>query len=281
MLKAILKRSISLAMAFAALLSLSCCGVGDEVLIDKIDTETTSEEATETTNSETTEELTTLETTTEEITETTTEETSLTIPDEATILASLTDEEKEVWLSMPDIVTIRMLERFDDNDKKILYTEIVYIDKMGQTKKFVTHDNPNSFDDAGTIEWLNDQINQNEDVEFVGVADTHKLIKFYNALMCIDSNSKLYLSYSITPDEYIKRHYYFQIYGIRTDGKNDIETLRFSSNDAGNPHIRRNYTAKGEPFDTSGTKTLDLYLQLEPFMVLKDGGLGHLTGEEV
>ncbi|MCH5349263.1 MAG: cellulose binding domain-containing protein [Oscillospiraceae bacterium] len=61
----LLKKGISLALAFVIVLSLSCCGVGDEVLIDEITSETTSLEATESTL----EENTSTEITTDEVTE--------------------------------------------------------------------------------------------------------------------------------------------------------------------------------------------------------------------
>ena len=57
-MKTLIKKSITLALAFAAVLSLSCCGVGDEALIDETTTETTTT-TTETTIEETTEETTT------------------------------------------------------------------------------------------------------------------------------------------------------------------------------------------------------------------------------
>ena len=249
-------RILNIALAFAVVLSLSCCGAWDEILIDEIPTKTTSETA-----------------------ETTSVETSLTIPDEETKLASLTDEEKEVWLSMPDIVTMRALYRYDEDDQ-FLYTEIVYIDKIGRVNKFISYDDCKSPYDDVIIPWLNDQISHNENAEIADTADIHTLIEFYNTFMRIDNDSKLYLRYTITLGIEIKRHYGFELYGIRNNGKNDFETLLISSNNAGNPYIRRNHTEKNEPLDTSGDDTLELYLQLDPFMVLEAGGLGHLVGEE-
>ena len=241
MVKEILKKAISFALAFAVVLSLSCCGVGDEILIDEI-------------------------------------------PDEETILASLSDEEMEVWQTMPYIVTMRMLERYDKNEVKLydkyLYTEIVYIDKIGRVKKFITYDKCRSSEDDKTIDWLNNQIRQNENAELVDVADIHTLIDFYNTFMRIDSDSKFYERYLVGLDVYIERHYWFELYGIRNNGKNDFETLLISSSDAGNPYIRRNHTEKNEPLDTSGRETLDIYLQLDSFMVNIPGGIGHLTDEE-
>ena len=295
MAKKFLKKSTSLALALAVVLSLSCCGVGDEILIDEIPTETTSEAAE--TTSETTEELTadetTYETTTEEMTETTTEETeevtseetSLTIPDEETILASLSDEEKEVWLSMPDIVTMRVLSRYDEEEEEIctefLYNEIIYIDKMGQVKKFITYDDYTSPDDDIIVAWLSDQISQNEDAELANVADIHKLLKFYNTFMCIDSDSQRVLNYTVGVSEEFNRHYYFRLYGIRNSLKNGLETLLLSKGNAGRYYVPRNYTDEGEPRDESGRKTFDLYLKLDPFMVKGGGGYGHLIDEEV
>ena len=277
-------RILNIALAFAVILSLSCCGVGDEILNDESPTETTSEAA------ETTEELTadetTYETTTEAATETTTEETeevtsvetTLTIPDEETILASLTDEEKEVWLSMPDIVTMRMLMRWDDDN--FLYTEIVYIDKMGQIKKIISPDKPESSEEEHKIEWLNDQIRQNEDAELSDVANIHTLIKFYNTFICVDNDSKWIPNYTVGLAVYIERHYWFEIYGIRNDGKNGFETIQFADGDAGYYYLRRNKTNDGESSDKTGRETVDLYLKLDPFMVDSPGGIGHLVGEE-
>ena len=288
----------SFAMAFAVVLSLSCCGVGDEALIDEITTETT--EATETTISETTGELTTPEITTEEITETTikettetttdeteevtTEETTLTIPDEGTILASLSDEEKEVWLSMPDIVTIRLLRRYDEDEEdfysEFLYTEVIYIDKTGQTKKFISPDKLAPSKTECTIEWINDQISRNEDAELINVADIHTLIKFYNSFMEINSNTKWVINHTIGLAEYIERHYWFEIFGVRNNYENELETIRILDGDAGDYYMPRHYTDEGEPIYNSGRELVDLYLKIDPFMVDAGGGVGYLVGED-
>ena len=285
----------SFVMAFVAMLSLSCCGVGDEVLIDEIDTETTSE-ATETTAKET-EELTTPEITTEETTETTTEETAETTtdeteeatpeepkeltPEEIAILETLTDEEKEVWLSMPDIVTMRMLKRWDD-DGNLLYTEAVYIDKSGGVKKIICSDKPKSIYTDDIIDWLNDQIIQNKDAEYVDAANIHKLIEFYNTFMLVDRNTKFSARYSIGFAEEIKRPYWFEIYGIRDNGEKEFETLLISRGDAENLTVRNNYTDDYWDFvDTYGDDTLELYLKLDPFVIPGVGISGHLVGEKV
>ncbi|MCH5349400.1 MAG: hypothetical protein J1E40_08765 [Oscillospiraceae bacterium] len=229
--------------------------------------ETTTEETTQTTPEETT----TIETTTHEIT-----------AEEAAILAELTDEEKQVWLTMPDIVTMRMLTRYNEKEKEIysefLYNEIVYIDKMGQVRKFITYDDSGSPYDDVIIPWLNDQISENENAELIDVADIHTLIKFYNTFMCIDSDSQWISNHTIGLNVEFYRHYWFEIYGIRNNGENPFETLLISSGDAGDYEIRRNKTEEGEPKDKSGRETFDLYLELDPFMV-KNGFYGYLTGE--
>ena len=240
----------------------------------------TIDKARETTTSETTEEQTILETTTEA----TLEETALTIPDEETILSSLTDEEKEVWLSMPDIVTMRVLDRYDEKEKHeyddFLYSEIVYIDKMGQVKKIITYDECNSSDDDIIVPWLNDQINQNEAAEITNVADIHALIEFYNTFKHIDSNAKSRQRYSgYRPDENIVWHHFFRIYGIRNDGESSFETMEISSGTAGYLYVRYNETEENDFSDTSGIDTLDLYLQLDPFLMDAGKTYGTLTDE--
>lgn len=242
-----LKKTISLALAVILMLLLSCCGEGDEIQI---------------------------------------EESTLTITDEETILASLTDEEMAVWETMPYIITMRMLERFDDNDDELLSTEIVYIDKIGRVKKFISYDEC-GLSDNDTIEWLNNQISQNKDAEIVNTADIHTLIEYYNTFMRIDKDSEFDQRYLVEVSWYIERHYWFKIYGIRDDNENGFEILNISFGDAGNPYIRfknldirYTYNHKDEPLDTLGGETLDLYLQLDPFMVLCGGNMGYLTGEE-
>ena len=268
-------RILNIALAFAVVLSLSCCGVGDEILIDEIPTETTSETA------ETPEELTadetTYETTTEKMTETTSEETeevtpeatALTIPDEETILASLSDEEKEVWLSMPDIVTMRVLMLYDKWEKEqyseFLYNEIIYIDKIGQVKKIISYEEIITNDEDEYIEWLNGQISQNKDVEIINVADIHTLIEFYKTFKLINSDCVSSSIYGgIRADDIDPTHHYFKIYGIRNDGDVGFETLEISIGSTYNFRIQRN---KNDVSNTSGIDTLDLYLQLDPFMV--------------
>ena len=98
MVKKFLKKSTFLALAFAVVLSLSCCGVGDEILIDEIPTETTSEAAEELTADETT-----YETTTEEMTDETTAQT-------------LSEEElDELVQNMPEIVFVLSYQVYHEN----------------------------------------------------------------------------------------------------------------------------------------------------------------------
>ena len=296
MMKTLIKKSITLALAFAIVLSLSCCGVGDEALVDETTTEpttTTTEKVTEETTEETTtpaattEATTTSEITTEETTQTTPEETTTIetttheiTPEEAEILAELTDEEKQVWLTMPDIVTMRMLKRYED-DGVFLYTEVVYIDKLCNVKKIICYDTPKSIDSDDIIEWLNEQIGQNKNTELIDVADIHSLIKFYNTFMCIDRNSKFHARYSIGLAMEIERHYWFEIYGIRDNGENEFETLLISRGNAENLSIRGDYTDDWDFVDTYGNDTLNLYLKLDPFVVPGVGYGGHLAGEDV
>ncbi|MCH5193117.1 MAG: hypothetical protein J1F11_04080 [Oscillospiraceae bacterium] len=224
---------------------------------------------------------------TSETTETTADETA------EAILSTLTDKEKEVWLSMPDIVTIRLLRRYngDDGDlySEFLYTEVIYIDKTGQVKKFISPDKLAPSETECTVEWIHDQISRNEDAELINTADIHKLIKFYNTLTYIDPNSRLEYWGGIGLAEYIERHYWFEIFGIRSDGgKNIYEVLEISEGDAGDYSIQHNYIEKRNMFgiyekkniDTYGRDTFNLYLELDPFMVDRPGGVGHLTGEE-
>ena len=218
----------------------------------------------------------TMETTAEELTTTA-----------ETILATLTDEEKEVWLSMPDIVTIRMLYRYDNEDN-FLHNEIVYIDKMGQIYKLISNDKYSSSDYNDIIGWLNNNISQNEDAEIADTADIHTLIEFYNTLICIDSNSKLEHWGGFCVDEYIERHYYFKIYGISNNGENNLKTILISEGDAGSYSIQHNYIRERNMYgiyekkniDTFGGDTFKLYLKIDPFMVKGSGGTGHLTGED-
>ncbi|MCH5194005.1 MAG: hypothetical protein J1F11_08600 [Oscillospiraceae bacterium] len=106
MFNKLFKKVISLAMAFAVVLSLSCCGMGDEVRIDETPTETTSEAA-EATSEKMTEEATTSETTQEEITiSETTEETTETLSKE---------ELDALAKNMPEIVFVLSYQVFHEN----------------------------------------------------------------------------------------------------------------------------------------------------------------------
>ncbi|MCH5194496.1 MAG: hypothetical protein J1F11_11075, partial [Oscillospiraceae bacterium] len=190
----------------------------------------------------------------------------------------LSDEEKEVWLSMPDIVTMRLLSRWD-NDDNFLHNEIIYIDKIGQVKKFITYDD---YDSTNVIPWLNDQISQNEDAEITNVADIHTLIEFYNTFMLVDRNTKFSPRHSIGLAIEIERPYCFEIYGIRDNGEKEFETLLIADGDAENLSVRNNYTDDYWDFvDTYGNDTFELYLELDPFVIPGVGYSGHLANEPV
>ncbi|MCH5349784.1 MAG: hypothetical protein J1E40_10715, partial [Oscillospiraceae bacterium] len=210
------------------------------------------EETTQTTPEETT----TIETTTHEITS-----------EEAAILAKLTDEEKEVWLTMPNIVTMRLTERYNANLEKpfseFLYTEIICIDKLGQIKKITCPDSP-GFDD--TISWLNEKINMNREIELVDIVNIHSLIKFYSTFMCVDRKGKYSTNPALSLDWEVLKDYYFELYGIRSDGVNGFETLKISYGDAESIGVKCNYSDDWEIIDTYGSDTFKLYFKLDPLM---------------
>ena len=116
MIYKLLKKVFFIAAAFSVLLSISCCGGGDEILIDEIPTETTSETA-ETTSEEMTEETTTEETTEESTTKTLSEE-----------------ELDELVQNMPEIVFV-MSHHYDEVNIK---TNILgfYITNTGEMKMY-------------------------------------------------------------------------------------------------------------------------------------------------
>ncbi|MCH5193300.1 MAG: hypothetical protein J1F11_05010, partial [Oscillospiraceae bacterium] len=167
-----------------------------------------------------------------------------------------------------------------------LYNEIIYIDKIGQVKKFITYDDYDSRDVV--VAWLNGQISQNEDAELIDEADIHTLIEFYNTLTCIDPNSKLQHWGGPGLCVEFDRHYWFRIFGVRSDGgKNSYEALEISAGDAGYYSIQHNYIDKYDShgvlerkdIDKYGRDTFDLYLKLDPFMIKGGGGSGNLVGE--
>ncbi|MCH5349215.1 MAG: hypothetical protein J1E40_07820 [Oscillospiraceae bacterium] len=241
----LLKKSISLALAFAIVLSLSCCGISGETI-----PKPTINEITETTS---------------EITPENIAEALQVTPEELSILAELNSYEKETWQTMPDIVTIRILSYFEPER---LQTEVVYIDKWGNVKKFIgPYTTPREYDSS--LDWATDQISQNKDAELVDVADIHTLIEFYNTFKRVDRDYKFYCGYEML--SYVdKANYGFGIYGIRSDGENGFETLKFSRGTEYEYEIRLNDINNEDYIDMSGIEAFDLYLKLD--LLIKDAG---------
>ena len=105
-----------------------------------------------------------------------TEQTTVTTP------TDLTEEEMEIWESMPEIVTMRVY-----NDFRREISEILYITKYGETKCFISE---NFYDYQINMEQIYNEI-INTDVKYKGEIDIHKLIEFYALFLTIDKDTKL------------------------------------------------------------------------------------------
>ena len=142
-----------------------------------------------------------------------TEETETTLETEMTAPNELTEEEMQIWESMPDIVTMRVLNHYETET-----TEIMYIEKSGAMKSFVCDE---YYSTSNNSEWIISKIN-NYKAETIGVVDLHALIDFYSILLLVDLKKEMYKESSMLmylPVEY-EHNYEYIVYGLYKNGKN-------------------------------------------------------------
>ena len=120
-----------------------------------------------------------------EKTESVAEETTVSETTAATIPADLTEEEMAIWESMPDIVTMRVY-----NDYETETTEILYIEKSGTIKSFVSDEYYEGYKDS---EWIANKIKTSQ-ASVIDKVDIHKLIELYDDCLSINRDNKMIMS---------------------------------------------------------------------------------------
>lgn len=194
----LLKKGISLAMAFAALLSLSCCGVGDKVLIDEITAaEATSCEAAETTPEETT-------------------------------AASLSEEElDELAQNMPEIVFVLSCE-----ESGWLYAGF-YVTNTGEIKLYdfrpfessYSHNSiPDIYDklEEAACDVLYDKYNEKiVSADDLTALSHDELVGYYKRLLLIEGDAERFYSCVVYPAGWG----IYRFYGIKNNDKGEKECI--------------------------------------------------------
>lgn len=113
------------------------------------------------------------------------EETTISETTAITIPADLTEEEMAIWESMPDIVTMRVY-----NDYETKTTEILYIEKSGIMKSFVSDEYYEGYKDS---EWIANKIKTSQ-TSVIDEVDIHKLIELYDACLSINKENKMIMN---------------------------------------------------------------------------------------
>jgi len=179
-----------------------------------------------------------------EKTESVPEETTVSETTVATTPTDLTEEEMAIWESMPDIVTMRVY-----NDYETKTTEILYIEKSGAMKSFVSDEYYEGYKDS---EWISNKIKTIE-ADVTGEVDIYKLIEYYKLLLLIDENcpmkSRQFISQQIQREE----KFSYEIYG----NNNLNNTITF---------IAYKYTSSENICDSLyGEELFELYFEIDPF----------------
>lgn len=177
-----------------------------------------------------------------------------------TVPEGLTAEETAVWESMPEIVTMRVL-----NDLQEKTTEILYIEKSGNVKKFMCDEYYKGNMDT---EWVDEKITKSPNTETVGTVNISQLIEFYKIIMLIDDNSYMRSKFLLAPEMVSEKNYSYELYGIQNKDENSSQSLLIALGDSINPKICD---------DPHGNEALDSYVQLDPYMILIDGYIGFVT----
>ena len=164
----------------------------------------------------------------------------------ATIPADLTEEEMAIWESMPDIVTMRIRDKYKSET-----SEIVYIEKNGAIKTFLSDE---YYQDKENPEWILKKINNNK-ADVIGYADIHKLINLYTNLLSIDIKSQMAERQVIKQQKSVNIVSGYEIYGFF----NKNENILFSYGYTGTEYVRD---------DPHGNELLILYLEIDPFLIL-------------
>ena len=103
----------------------------------------------------------------------------------ATVPTDLTEEEMAIWESMPDIVTMRVY-----NDYETETTEILYIEKSGTMKSFVSDEYYEGYKDS---EWIANKIKTSQ-ASVIDKVDIHKLIELYDDCLSINKENKMIMN---------------------------------------------------------------------------------------
>ena len=120
-----------------------------------------------------------------EKTESVAEETTVSETTVAAIPTDLTEEEMVIWESMPDIVTMRVY-----NDYETETTEILYIEKSGTMKSFVSDEYYEGYKDS---EWIANKIKTSQ-ASVIDEVDIHKLIELYDTCISINKENKMIIN---------------------------------------------------------------------------------------
>ncbi|MBQ3161789.1 MAG: hypothetical protein IJC04_06645 [Oscillospiraceae bacterium] len=179
-----------------------------------------------------------------EKTESIPEETTISETTVATVPTDLTEEEMAIWESMPDIVTMRVY-----NDYETKTTEILYIEKSGAMKSFVSDEYYKGYKDS---EWLSNKIKTSE-ADVTGEVDIYKLIEYYKLLLLIDENCPMKSRQFISQQIQREAKFSYEIYG-----KNNLNnTITF---------IAYKYASSENICDSLyGEELFDLYFEIDPF----------------
>lgn len=171
--------------------------------------------------------------------ETTSSETTV-----ATIPTDLTEEEVAIWESMPDIVTMRVY-----NDYETETTEILYIEKSGAMKSFVSDEYYEGYKDT---DWIIHKIKTCK-ADVAGEVDIYKLIEYYKILLLIDENCTMKSRQFISQQIQRETKFSYEIYG-NNNSKNAITFIAYK------------YASSENICDSLyGEELFELYFEIDPF----------------
>ena len=115
------------------------------------------------------------------------EETETTVETEMTAPNELTEEEMQIWESMPDIVTMRVLNHYETET-----TEIMYIEKSGAMKSFVCDEYFDVSTFTGNItEWFKENLGNFNKIVKKDTINVKQLITLYTLFTESNNDSKL------------------------------------------------------------------------------------------
>ncbi len=171
---------------------------------------------------------------------------------EAAIPSDLTDEEKAILDSMPEIVTMRAYQDYKNNT-----TEILYIKKNGEARSFVSTDSPKIRD----TEWVKEQIDKYEGT-IVDAVNVHKLIDFYNTFLLIDEESLMSPRQLMSMNVVRETTHWYEIYAVKND------TVDFISCGTLFGGLAAEHTKE----DPNGDEAYFKYIEIDPFIKINHSG---------